>query len=838
MSTAIFPNVPPGPRPLPAPQADEPARFTARTLEGLEWVLARELEAIGARDLRIGRRTIEFSAEPGSERETLYRAVLESRVAIRVLEPLGRFRVDSPETLYRAMQEIDWTEQLRVSDTLRVDAAIHDTFLTHSLYAAQIIKDAVVDQLRTPSGRRPSVQLRGATLRLALHLVGDVATIFRDAAGRSLHQRGWRMGEVEAPLSEVLAAGILAIAGWWRPGATSDATTSEPILDPMCGSGTLVIEAATIAAGMAPGLWRARRTAHGFFRFRDYDKLLAERLVADLEARVCQPAGQCAASDLDPRAVEAAQACAAAAGVAGSIAIEQRHFEEVRPAAAAGLVLTNPPYGERLPLPRASALFRRLGDWLVAQCGGWRAAILAADTPAATHLGLRPVYRIPLMNGPIPCRLLELTLRERATPSPPSRPSLETENQTQLPPSAPAPSVSSETVTDASRDRAELDEPWRFRPEEEGSSKGPDGERSRRGDSDRPGAVVAPGAALASSSDAPTVPGVAPSRPRTRAVADQIGDFRRRLAKRYKHLAKWARRQGIEAFRIYDRDIPEIPLAIDWYAGWLHASEYDRPHERTEIEHDVWLDRMIEAAADELGVPPNQTFLKVRRRQRGGGQYQKLDARKTLLTVKEGGLEFEVNLSDYLDTGLFLDHRQTRALVRDEAAGKRFLNLFCYTGSFSVYAAAGGAVETTSVDLSNTYLDWTRTNLSRNAFKDAGRHRTVRDEARGFLEHRGRRGEPPFDLVVVDPPTFSRSARSETPWDVERDHAELLELVARNLVPGGVVYFSTNFRRFHLDVERLAALYEIREITNRTIPEDFRNARIHRGWRLVAKGRV
>ena len=878
MSTAIFPDVPPGPRPLSAPQADEPARFTARTVEGLEWVLARELEAIGARDLRIGRRTIEFSAEPGSERETLYRAVLESRVAIRVLEPLGRFRVDSPETLYRAMQEIDWTEQLRVSDTLRVDAAIHDTFLTHSLYAAQIIKDAVVDQLRTPSGRRPSVQLRGATLRLALHLVGDVATIFRDAAGRSLHQRGWRMGEVEAPLSEVLAAGMLAIAGWWRPGATGDATTGEPILDPMCGSGTLVIEAATIAAGMAPGLWRARRTAHGFFRFRDCDKLLAERLVADLEARVCQPAGQCAASDLDPRAVEAAQACAAAAGVAGSIAIEQRHFEDVRPAAAAGLVLTNPPYGERLPLPRAGALFRRLGDWLVARCGGWRAAILAADTPAATHLGLRPVYRIPLMNGPIPCRLLELTLRERATPSPPSRPSLETENRTELPPSAPAPApapsasapsetappVSAETVTDASRDRAELDEPWRFRPEEERSSKGPDGERSRRGDSDRPGAVVAPGvalsestttpltgvaladstttpladAALASSSEAPTVPGVAPSRPRTRAVADQIGDFRRRLAKRYKHLAKWARRQGIEAFRIYDRDIPEIPLAIDWYAGWLHASEYDRPHERTEIEHDVWLDRMIEAAADELGVPPNQTFLKVRRRQRGGGQYQKLDARKTLLTVKEGGLEFEVNLSDYLDTGLFLDHRQTRALVRDEAAGKRFLNLFCYTGSFSVYAAAGGAVETTSVDLSNTYLDWTRTNLSRNAFKDAGRHRTVRDEARGFLEHRGRRGEPPFDLVVVDPPTFSRSARSETPWDVERDHAELLELVARNLVPGGVVYFSTNFRRFHLDVERLAALYEIREITNRTIPEDFRNARIHRGWRLVAKGRV
>ncbi|MFM8435950.1 MAG: class I SAM-dependent methyltransferase [Planctomycetia bacterium] len=312
-----------------------------------------------------------------------------------------------------------------------------------------------------------------------------------------------------------------------------------------------------------------------------------------------------------------------------------------------------------------------------------------------------------------------------------------------------------------------------------------------------------------------------------------MGDFRRRLAKRFRHLARWARRQGIEAFRVYDRDIPEIPLVVDWYAGWLHAAEYERPHDRTEIEHDVWLDRMIEAAALELGVPPSQTFLKVRKRQRAGGQYEKVGERQALVTVREGGLEFEVNLSDYLDTGLFLDHRQTRAMVRAEAQGKRFLNLFCYTGSFSVYAVAGGAAETTSVDLSNTYLDWTRTNLSKNGFKDAGRHRTVRDEARAFLEHRAKRGEPPFDLVVCDPPTFSRSAKSETPWDVERDHAELLDLVAKNLAPGGVVYFSTNFRRFHLAEERLAQLYTIREITRQTIPEDFRNDRIHRAWRLV-----
>jgi 23S rRNA (guanine2445-N2)-methyltransferase / 23S rRNA (guanine2069-N7)-methyltransferase len=774
MELPAFPPVYPEPRPLPAPVADEPPRLTARTLGGLEWVLAKELEAIGAVDLRVGRRTVEFSAPPGRERETLYRSVLESRTAIRVLEPLGRFRVDSPTALHAALQGIDWTEQLKVSDTLRVDAAIHDTFLTHSLYAAQVVKDAVVDQLRTPSGKRPGVSLRGATLRLALHLVGDVATIYRDAAGRSLHQRGWRMGEVEAPLSEVLAAGILAIAGWWRPGAVGvEASSGELVLDPMCGSGTFVVEAATIAAGMAPGLWRARRGGHGLFRFRDCDRPLVDRLVAELESRVIPGAGGFFASDLDPAAVAAAKACAEAAGVAGSITIEQKHFEDVAPPTGPGLVVTNPPYGERLPLPRAAALLRRLGDWLVARCGGWRAAILAADTPALKQLGLRPAGRVPLVNGPIPCRLIELEIRRRDREvDQPSDPDVGTIEAVSLP---------SGPQDDAAQQR-------------------------------------------------PTRPGKT-----GRTTADQIGDFRRRLAKRFKHLSKWARRQGIEAFRVYDRDIPEIPLALDWYAGWLHAAEYDRPHERTEIEHEVWLDRMLEAAAAELGVPPGRSHLKARRRQRGQAQYEKVGEQQAVIDVREGDLTFEVNLSDYLDTGLFLDHRVTRSLVRAEAEGKRMLNLFAYTGSFSVYAAAGGARETTSVDLSNTYLDWTRTNLARNRFTDAGRHRTVRDEARAFLLHRARRGESPFDLVVVDPPTFSRSAKSETPWDIERDHAELLGLVADNLAPAGVVYFSTNFRRFHLAVESLATRYTIREITAQTLPEDFRDSRPHRAWRLVRR---
>jgi 23S rRNA (guanine2445-N2)-methyltransferase / 23S rRNA (guanine2069-N7)-methyltransferase len=750
-----FPEPVPPPRPLSAAAPDEPPRLTARSLDGLEWVLARELLALGAVDLRVGRRTIEF----GGSTEVLYRSVLESRTAIRVLEPLGRFEADSPESLYRGLRTIDWSRQIGPRESLRVDAIVHDTFLTHSLYAAQLVKDAIVDAVRTPAGVRPDVRLRGATLRVAMHLVGRTATIFRDAAGRSLHQRGWRVGQGEAPLSEVLAAGLLSLAGW-VPG--------EPLVDPFCGSGTILIEAATAARGMAPGLWRARRGGHGFLRFHDCDRGLAERLLAELEARVLPPEacpGSFHASDLDPAALELAAANAEAAGVASCMTFGRRSFEEVQPQSERGLVATNPPYGERLPLPRAAALMRRIGDWLVARCGGWRAAVLAADTPAARHLGLHPRYRLPLANGPIACRLIAVEIRERSTGR-----------------------GMDETDADASSDHHPL------------------------------AGIRAPQRGWGGSG---------------RSLDDQLGDFRRRLAKRHRHLARWARRQGIEAWRVYDRDIPEIPLTIDLYGGWLHACEYDRPHGRTDTEHEIWLDRLLEAAATTLDIPPNRTFLKRRVRTRGLSQVEKVGDAGVTTTVREGGLLFEVNLSDHLDTGLFLDHRTTRAMVRAEARGRRMLNLFCYTGSFSVYAAAGGAAETTSVDLSNTSLERTRLNLAANGFDDARRHRIVRDEARAFLSHRGRRGEEPFDLVVVDAPTFSRSARSETPWDVQIDHAGLLTELASQVAPGGIVYFSCNARRFRLDEGSLAPCYTIRDITARTIPEDFRSSKVHRAWRLV-----
>lgn len=309
----------------------------------------------------------------------------------------------------------------------------------------------------------------------------------------------------------------------------------------------------------------------------------------------------------------------------------------------------------------------------------------------------------------------------------------------------------------------------------------------------------------------------------------QVEEFANRLRKTARHLRRWPTRRQITCYRLYERDIPEIPFVVDRYGDALHISEFERPHGRTAAQHADWLDLMVGAAADALEVPRDQVFLKNRTRQRGAAQYERVATRKAVRVVEEGGLKFQVNLSDYVDTGLFLDHRLTRGLVRDEAAGARFLNLFGYTGSFTVYAAAGGAVETTTVDLSPVYLDWARENLRLNGF-EGDQHHLVEADATEYLEGLG--SDDQFDLVVVDPPTFSNSKRLDRDWQIQRDHGALLAKTIGYLAAGGKLYFSTNFRRFRLDEASLSGM-AIREITKQTLPEDFRNKRIHRCWRLT-----
>lgn len=307
--------------------------------------------------------------------------------------------------------------------------------------------------------------------------------------------------------------------------------------------------------------------------------------------------------------------------------------------------------------------------------------------------------------------------------------------------------------------------------------------------------------------------------------------FANRLQKVDRHISKWARRQGITCYRVYDMDMPEFPFCIDRYEDKLHIAEYRANHRMSDAEHDAWLEACMQTAASVLDVAPCDLYLKERRRlARRSEQYEKVAQESRTFIVAEQGLRFKVNLTDYLDTGLFLDHRPLRKTFREEAAGKKVLNLFSYTGAFSVYAAAGGAATVTTVDLSNTYLQWARENMALNELLEAERHHFIQGDVMEFLKNNDAYG--PFDLVFVDPPAFSNSKKMKGTWDTQRDHPALLRYVLQQVAPGGVIYFSNNLRGFVPQLDKLGA-DSVKDISLQTIPEDFRNKKIHHCYRIV-----
>jgi 23S rRNA (guanine2445-N2)-methyltransferase / 23S rRNA (guanine2069-N7)-methyltransferase len=740
----------------------------AKTLSGLEQVLAAELTELGATDVQPGHRLVTFSGD----QRLMYLANLGCRTAIRILKPIANFPADSERALYAGVQQIDWSRFLDPDRSLAIDPVVWSSFCTHSLFVAQLSKDAIVDQFRDRTGRRPRVDLNEPDLRINIHLVENVATVYLDSSGDSLHRRCNRAKTGDAPLGEVLAAGILRLTEWDR---------QSTLLDPMCGSGTFCIEAALLARNMAPGVIRRR---FGFQAWKDYDQSLRDTLLAELRrGELPSLPFSIVGSDIDAEVVAMARENARRAGVAADVRFETANAECCQGPTPTGTLVMNPPYDERLKVDQIASFYRRIGDTFKQRFAGYTAWVFTGNLDAAKQIGLRPSRKVRLFNGPIECRLLRFDLYSgtRRTPADAATPESAEE----------AAAAAQEATVESSLGTA---------------------------------AAEIPGLPVQVQVEPFSVP------PRWR---DQATMFRNRLDRMGKHWRKWARRQGITCFRLYDRDIPDVPLVIDWYEGQLHVAEFVRPHDRSEAEHRVWLDFIVRAAAEALGVDPDsQTYLKRRERQRGKSQYERQDDAGEMLEVREGGHKFLVNLSDYLDTGLFLDHRQTRALVEAEAAGKRFVNLFGYTGSFTVYAAAGGAASTTTVDLSNTYLHWSQQNMRLNGFTGAA-HQFVRDDAVAFLRHRAARHEPRFDLAVVDPPTFSNSKRLADVWDIQQHHAELLNLLLEQMTPGGKIYFSTNLRRFKLYEDTLRHV-TLREITAQTIPPDFRNKRIHRCWTLVS----
>ncbi|HET7359252.1 MAG TPA: bifunctional 23S rRNA (guanine(2069)-N(7))-methyltransferase RlmK/23S rRNA (guanine(2445)-N(2))-methyltransferase RlmL [Rhodanobacteraceae bacterium] len=701
--------------------------FFATCPKGMEYLLRDELRALGAEEAREALAGVHFEGTL----ETAYRACLWSRLASRILMPLAEFEAADTDALYAGAQAIDWSRHLGADGSFAVDATVAQSAITHSRYAALRAKDAIVDQFRERTGERPDVELERPQLRVNLHLKKNRATLSLDLAGEPLHRRGWRVGQGEAPLKENLAVAVLLRAGWPQAYAAGGV-----LVDPMCGAGSLLIEGALLVADVAPGLGR---DYFGLLGWRGHDAPLWQRLTAEAATRAEAGLRGLRAgffgSDQDPHVLQAAKRNAQQAGVAGFVQLQRHDLAHVAApeGAAGGLVVVNPPYGERLGERAAlPLLYGELGQVMRARFPGWRAAVLAGDAELGHALGLRAEKKYVLYNGALETLLLTFELRA--------------------------------------------------------------------GDA-------------------------APAAPRALSPGAQM--LKNRLEKNLRHLRKRLAREGVTCFRAYDQDLPEYAVAIDVYEDWLHVQEYRAPAEVPEAVAATRLREAVRVAAEVFGTPRERVAVKQRLRGKGGSKYGQLDARGEYVEVGEGGLRFEVNLTDYLDTGLFLDHRLVRARLRELARGRRFLNLFAYTGTASVYAAAGGARDTVSVDLSATYLDWASRNFELNGFVGV-RHRLVQADAMDFLGH----DRSEFGLIYVDPPTFSNSARAED-FDVQADHVRLLEACGGRLAADGVIVFSNNFRRFKLDTEALARRFAIEDWSAASIPFDFaRRSGIHGCWLL------
>jgi len=700
-----------------------PQAFFASTPKGLEALLADELRALGAVTVQPVTAGVAF----GGELETALRVCLWSRLASRVFLPLLEFAAPTPEALYTSCYDFPWEEHFSAERTLAIDATLVRAKLTHSHYAALKVKDAIVDRFRDRSGSRPSVDPREPDIRLNLHVRGSKATLSLDLSGDSLHRRGYRQEKGAAPLKENLAAAILLLAGW-----PQIAASGGPFCDPMCGAGTLPLEAALMAADSAPGLLRQR---FGFFSWNGYDAALFERLVDEAHDRRragLQRLPRILGYDADAGAIRNALANVGHCGLEKAVHFEKRALDSAErlfpESPLPGLVAVNPPYGERLGERTAlQVLYRQLGQRLRAEAPGWTAAVLTSAPELGTAIGLRPANEHPLFNGPLACSLLLLPV--------------------------------------------------------------PDGTAE----------ALSPGAEM----------------------------FANRLRKNLRRLGRWAKKAQVGCYRLYDADMPEYAVAVDLYEGQVHVSEYAPPATIDVAAAAERLREVLAALPQVLNVSPETIFLKVRQRQKGSGQYSRFDSSGHEFAVQEGAARLLVNLQDYLDTGLFLDHRPVRRMLHQQAAGKRLLNLFCYTGAATVQAALGGAERSVSVDMSKTYLDWARRNFELNGLS-AGQHRLVQADCLDWLT----KDDGEYDLIFLDPPTFSNSKRMEATFDVQRDHVPLLQAAARRLANGGEILFSTNRRRFRIDSEALAGM-QIDDISAQTLDEDFRgNPQIHRCYRI------
>jgi len=705
----------------------------ATTARGFEELLKVELTELGATECKIAQGGVHFQADD----EALYRSLLWSRLASRILLPIVNGKVYSDLDLYSIVTGQDWLSYFDEKATFFVDFNGTNQEIRHTQFGAMRVKDAIVDYFERQGKARPNVDKDYPDIRIHAYLNKEELVVSLDLSGEALHLRGYREDTGQAPLRETLAAAIVLRSGWKK---------GTPLVDPMCGSGTLLIEAAQMEAQIAAQLHRLH---WGFDCWKGHnqdawDKVKAEA-VQQAETYFNQnPKPHFYGFDLDHRVLKKAQKNAQNAGVAHLIQWKQGDVTALKNPSPdeVGTVICNPPYGERLgTTPALIALYSVFGQRLKNEFGGWNASIFSSESTLLDCLRMRSHRQFKAKNGPLDCVQKNYQISERK--------------------------------------ESTVENPLEF--------------------------------------------------DRTLTVAV---DFANRLQKNIKKIEKWAKQQGLDAYRLYDADLPEYNVAVDRYGDHIVVQEYAAPKN---IDENKARQRLLDAVTATLqvtGIETNKLILKVRQKQKGTNQYEKLANKGEYFYVNEYGAQLWVNLTDYLDTGLFLDHRLTRKMVGEMAKGKDFLNLFAYTGSATVHAALGGAKSTTTVDMSNTYLNWAEQNLILNDI-EGKQHKLIQADCLQWLEKCDRQ----FDLIFVDPPTFSNSKRMEDSWDVQRDHIKLMRNLKRILRPNGTIVFSNNKRGFKMDFEALDELgLNAVEISAKTLPLDFeRNKQIHNCWIVTMK---
>lgn len=712
-------------------------RWLAACPKGIEPLLAAEIRDLGGeveRETHLGVLWL-------GDLQTAYRFCLWTRLASRLLFPLHESQVDNVDQLYEVARDVDWQTVFPVGASFRIDFHGKTDFVRNTQFGAQRVKDGIVDCFRDELGARPSVDKDG-DVRIEAQLRKGKLALYFNVSGDSLHRRGYRLQPGKAPLKENLAAAILIRSGW--PETLKE---GGHLADPMCGSGTLLIEAGMMAADIAPGL---NRQKWGFERWQRHNRKMWIELVEEARQRrtdgLATMTNRLYGFDIDPEQLNAANKNLERSGLKDKVHLERRSIENLRiqkeTAEQGGMVVCNPPYGERLSeLPQLAPLYQDFNDATLRLLPHWKLAVFTGNTDLSKSIR-RPLdkqYRF--MNGKIQTRLLVL---------------------------------------------------------------GPADEKS----------------------SAP-----APSR-----IRGPVEAFANRLKKNLKPLNKWAKRENIHAYRIYDADIPEYAVAVDLYrdfnseAEWLHVQEYVPPKSIDEEKAERRLLDVLAALPEVTGVAAEQIILKRRERQSGKRQYEKQqDVESRRFEVIEGQAKVLVNLKDYLDTGLFLDHRPTRLDIAKRCAAmpqsSRMLNLFCYTAVGSLHAAIAGA-KTTSVDMSRTYLNWGKDNFSANdlAISD---HEFIQADCMQWLKNAAQDADAKYDLIFMDPPTFSNSKRMEGVLDVQRDHVQLIQDAMVLLKSDGLLIFSNNYRKFEIDNDALAA-FDIDNVSHKSVPQDFaRRKNIH-----------